>query len=80
MHVMKKGRRKFERGGIVGRNEDKDLASRYDVLANVGEDWVEGGNPGDLIFNQNLKEKVGSMKDNTTSALESGKQTFVTIF
>ena len=50
------------------------------MLANVGEDWVEGGNPGDLIFNQNLKEKVGSMKDNTTSALESGKQTFVTIF
>ena len=27
MHIMKRGRWKFERGGIVGRNEGRDLAS-----------------------------------------------------
>ena len=76
MHVMKRGRKKFERGVIGGKNGCKDLASRYDVLANLGEDWVEGGNRGYHITNQNLNEKTGNNKDIEASTLESGKQTF----
>ena len=77
MHVMKRGRRKSKRGGIVGKNEGRDLASRYDVLVNLGDDWVEGENHGDPIIDQVVNEKVGSDKEMKTYLNESGKKVAV---
>ena len=46
------------------------------MLANIGNDWVEGENFGDPLIDQNSNLKAGSNKETTTDAMESGKKTF----
>lgn len=44
MHVQKRGRRRYGRGGFGGKIKGRENNSRFDVLANLREDWEEGEN------------------------------------
>ena len=45
MHVQQRGRRKFDKGGFAGLKDRGNSDSRFDVLANLDEDWNDDGNP-----------------------------------
>ena len=44
MHMQRKGRKNYGKGGFAGNIDDRNGNTRFDVLADLEETYLEGNN------------------------------------
>ena len=80
MHVQKQGRRIYGRGGSAGKNDGRELSSRYDVLVDLEEDlnngdYLGGGDHGaNLIGKIGENSKEGNNRENLSNMHGKGRE------
>ena len=66
MHAQKRGRRNYGKTGFLGKNDEKEINSRFEILADLGEDWKDEANPENHGSNQGIPIILDSQRASMT--------------